>query len=140
MPMSFKIDHENQLIILEAWGVLESSEVIECTRSLYRDGDWGEHYRTLVGLTAVERMNIDYEKMNSVAATTEVSGRARARTGRHALVASNDASFGVARMYEAMVDEKVSRQFRTFRSIAEAQDWLDEIPLPSPAAGISAAN
>ncbi|MBL6946836.1 MAG: hypothetical protein ISR47_09365 [Rhodospirillales bacterium] len=126
--MTFAIDHLNQLIVLSATGVLRASEVIDCTRSLNRDGDWCESYKTLVDMTTVDRMDIGFSEMRSIAATSEMAARTRMRTGRHALVARGDANFGMARMYEAMVDGKLSRQIKTFRKIEDARKWLNEPP------------
>ena len=130
MPMNFSINHLNQLIVMSATGVLRAREVIDCTRSLYREGDWRESYKTLVDMTTVDRMDIDFSEMRSIAATSEIAARTRLRTGRQALVAGSDANFGMARMYEAMVDEKVSQQIRTFRKIEDARKWLNESPRP----------
>ena len=133
MPMAFTIDHDNQRIAVSATGVLLAHEMTDCMRSILRDGDWGESYSMLVDMTRVDRVEADYEEMRNVALTSELSARTRRRTGRHAIVAATDANFGMARMFQTMVEEKVPRQVMTFRNIEDEREWLDEPRFSNPA-------
>ena len=46
--------------------------------------------------------------------------------GPTAIVAHDEASFGMARMYETLCDLAGIRNVRVFRTIVAAQDWIEE--------------
>ena len=79
----------------------------------------------LIDLTAVESMDIDYTDVSRIV-TQNASIATMAVPGVLLAVASpRDHGFALARMWESLV-ERVGWETMTFRSVAQAQAWIEK--------------
>jgi hypothetical protein len=86
--------------------------------------DFGDGYSVLADLTSVEEVPISGA---DVRANVDLEPRLADRIGkaRFAIVAQREYIFGLARMYQAMMEDS-SIDIRTFREIDQARSWLEE--------------
>jgi hypothetical protein len=75
---------------------------------------------------AVDIHLLSTQDLHAVAA--EVVERVDKRgAGRSALVMNRDVDFGMARMYEMMMDGMTALTVRVFRDMHEAESWLEKV-------------
>jgi len=93
----------------------------------------------LVDLSGVRSMDIGYLDVSRIVAQNSTIASIAVPGVLIAVAAPGDHGFGLARMWEALV-ERVGWETMTFRSLAEAEDWIQrrvkekfEIDLATPA-------
>ena len=71
--------------------------------------------------------SFSYDELRDIANFTKQHEEFR-RSGKTALVASTDLTFGLGRMYDTLVEiENLSHSVKVFRPMDEAIKWLGEI-------------
>jgi hypothetical protein len=124
MGYSLDLDSEKRTARFEATGVFTQVEALQVVRDFIDHPGFGAGYSVLADLTSVEevpisgadvRANVDLEK-----SLADRIGKAR-----FAIVAQREYIFGLARMYQAMMEDS-SIDIRTFREIDQARSWLEE--------------
>ena len=130
MPISFDIRRDLSLAIATHEGVVPDEEFLTAYRSLYGSSRFDKSFNLLVDLTRADSSTRSTETLKGFAdfirgqyAGTDVSPKV-------AVVAPENISFGLARMYESFADT-VRWEFRVFREIPDALFWMgleEELP------------
>ena len=118
MPTSYTIDPALQLVTSRLWGAVTEDEVHEHNRKLRSDPAFVPSYRQLVDLSGITEIKVGTKLINETSLDQFF-----APGTRRAFVATEDAAFGMARMY-ALRAEGLGQVIEVFRDPAKAQEWL----------------
>jgi len=118
LPTSYTIDTKNQLVTSRLWGAVTEDEVHEHNRRLRTDPDFVPSYRQLVDLTGITEIKVGTNLINETSLDQFFASGTR-----RAFVASDDAAFGMARMF-ALRAEGLGQVIEVFRDPGKARDWL----------------
>ena len=123
MPYTIKIDRERQRALFKASGTVTQTDAFQSIQDLISHPDFRPGCDVLVDMTEVEEvllMGADIRaKVGFDSALLDAVGAAN-----WAFVAPTDAVFGLARMYQTMM-ETTPINVGTFRDLAAGQAWLD---------------
>ena len=119
MPFFYKIDKERKLVMSTAAGELTKTDVLLLQDQLRGDPDFDPNFSQLSDLTNVTGMHITGAEMKDLAETTAFSP-----TARRAVIAGNDLAFGLARVFEQVLEKKGDQGIRVFRKLEDALDWI----------------
>lgn len=125
MPLEWEPDPETGLLVVQAIGKVAADAYVELWEELIADPRIQPGPRLLADFRRVEVTQTGADVRN-VAAAAERFGDFM-RGGRVGVVATQQASFGLARMYTSLVDA-LDIQIRVFRDYDEARAWLLEPP------------
>jgi hypothetical protein len=134
MPVDWHVDHARRLVLTEAHGTLTGEEMLRYQREVWSRPDVAG-YDELVDMSAVTDAphvpNLAQELAALSATMDPASGRSK-----FAIVAPQQAFYGLARMYETYrgMEERSTKRVGVFRDRAEALGWLADVG-PSPDAG-----
>jgi hypothetical protein len=118
LPAEYQIDVERKLVVSRAWGALTDDDVREHYRALRADPLFDPTYRQLIDMTGITADLVD------ITTKRRESQRQIFTPGvRRAWVASQDYTFGMARMY-AVAAEGQGQNIGVFRARSEAEEWL----------------
>jgi hypothetical protein len=118
LPITYKIDPEQRLVVTRIWGPATEAEVAEHNRSLRTDPQFNPHYRQLADLSGVTEFLVSTKVIQETA-----HDQYFAPGVRRAFVAPDDAGFGMARMF-ALHAEGLGQTIHVFRDRASAEAWL----------------
>ncbi len=131
MPITYKIYHDQQLVVAWCRGHLIGEEFFE-----YQQAAWSRPeisgYHELVDLSEVAELvapNVNrLRQLADLSASMDHPGKA----SRFAIVAVTELQFAMGRMYTAWrnSDHRTSKQAQVFRSLPEALEWLGLKCLP----------
>ncbi len=119
MTAYFKIDKEHRLVMTTVSGVFNVADVLAHQVNLRKDPDFDPSFSQLIDFTHVTRVELKREEVQRVAQESIFSPHSR-----RALLASNDAVFGLARMFEMLRENMGEQGIRVFRNLDEALDWV----------------
>lgn len=122
MPISYRIESPGDLIVVEAIGEVPVEAYVDLWNEMIADERISPGPRILADFRKVEVRRSGAE-VRSVAATVH-RFQAFVEGGRMAVIADQPASFGLARMYESLV-EPTAFEVRVFRDPDEARAWID---------------
>jgi hypothetical protein len=117
-PITYKIDLERKLVVTRIWGAATEDEVAEHNRSLRVDPQFDPHFRQLADMSGVTELLVSTKVIRDTA-----HDQYFAPGSRRAFVASDDAAFGLARMF-ALHAEGMGQTIHVFRDRAAAEKWL----------------
>ncbi len=125
MPIEYRIDHEQRLVIAKGHGVLTLKDILG-----YQEDVWSRlelsGYNELIDMSCVE--HIASPSIEGVRDLAKFSARmdTDVLVSRFAIVAPSDLAFGLGRMYEAYrsLNERSTKQVGVFRSLDEALAFL----------------
>lgn len=118
MPAEYLIDIERRLVISRAWGALTDDDVCEHYQALRADPLFDPTYRQLVDMTGITK------DLVGISTKQQASQNQIFAPGvRRAWVASQDYTFGMARMYAVSAESK-GQSIGVFRDRSEAEAWL----------------
>lgn len=115
-------DQRNDLIIHRISGQVTGDEIIQRIKE-----DLNESFcqSMIWDFTQADMQTLSVEKLHQVLAVGKSMADAR-KHGKTAIVAPQDLSFGMGRMYEAFTEiEKFATSNRSFRNLEQAMQWLD---------------
>jgi len=120
--MTYAIDHEARLVRIVGDGRLTDQEMLECISALREDPRLEPDMNTLSDMREIE---VAFTQ-RGVSAMIDVMERTASRrsSARAAIVVSTDVAFGMGRMFELQVDERVAPTVRIFRDLLAAREWL----------------
>src|SRR5262245_9328203 len=100
MPIEYRIEPENRMVVVRAYGVLTDTDVFNYQRDVWSRPEV-EGFNELIDMNAVER--IDLPSTDRVAALAMMAAKMDTpyHPSKFAIVASNDVSFALGRMYQA---------------------------------------
>lgn len=105
-------------------GTLNDADLIGAYASLLRDPDYDHGADDLVDLRAVEHLGITETGLKSIVSLFAPVDQLGIPT-RLAIVAPGDAVYGVSLMYQTLRGENVPEQVKVFRTMEEADEWLN---------------
>jgi hypothetical protein len=124
MPIEVEVRHEAMGVIYHCCGAMVIDDFFTANQSFLATPDEIHKWRyTLIDLTAVETMDINYNDVSRVV-TQNATIAANAVPGVLLAVASpRDHGYALSRMWGALV-ERVGWETMTFRSVADAESWI----------------
>jgi hypothetical protein len=124
MPIEVEVRHEATGVIYHCCGAMVIDDFFTANQSFLATPDEIRKWRyTLIDLTAVETMDINYNDVSRVV-TQNATIAANAVPGVLLAVASpRDHGYALSRMWGALV-ERVGWETMTFRSVADAESWI----------------
>lgn len=131
MPVVYEFDHANRRIHTRCIGPVSLQEVLQHFVDLIRDPNAPEWLDVL----------LDLSEMTSLPTTGELSAvatqiaRVSPRVQFHncAIIASDDALFGMSRVF-GVLSENYFAATRVFRTADAGMKWLDSLMVPPPGA------
>jgi hypothetical protein len=118
LPATYEIDPQRRLVTSRLWGAVTDGEVYEHNRVLRSDPHFDPTYKQLVDLSGVTEIAVTTSMINE----TSLDQFFEPGT-RRAMFASDDAVFGMARMF-ALRAESVGQTIQVFRDEKLAREWL----------------
>lgn len=118
MPFHLTVDPQRRLVHTEARGELSAAEIREHQRQLLAHPDFEPAFDQIADLSQVTDFVGDSSELIEIARVEIFEP-----TARRAIIASRDHLFGLVRTYEILHENR--SQVRAFRSLAEAQAWLN---------------
>ena len=118
LPAEYLIDVERKLVTSRAWGALTDDDVREHYEALRADPLFDPTYRQLVDMTGITEDRVD-----TATKRRESQNQIFVPGVRRAWVASQDYTFGMARMY-AVAAENQGQNIGVFRARSDAEEWL----------------
>ena len=118
LPAEYQIDVERRLVTSRAWGALTDDDVREHYQALRADPLFDPTYRQLVDMTGITEDRVD-----TATKRRESQNQIFVPGVRRAWVASQDYTFGMARMY-AVAAENQGQNIGVFRARSDAEEWL----------------
>jgi hypothetical protein len=123
MPISYHLRPEEKLVVLIHDGFVTNGEFKSFYKSLYEDNQFDLSFNMLVDLRQAESSVRSAETLQESAEFMKRQYESTTATPKVAVVAPEDISFGLARMYEAF-SEEVPWEFEVFRATDAALAWL----------------
>lgn len=125
MPVTYRIDREQNRILTRCTGETTLREVLSHFDELEIDPDCPPHADVLLDLSAIETL----PNVGQIRAAAERAGDASRKVGfgACAVVVGSEAWFGMARVFEAFTEPYFART-AVFRSVDAAEAWLDGAP------------
>ncbi len=123
MPIKYQLKPDERLVILIHVGAVPDDEFLSFYKALYEDSRFDKSFNILVDLRQTESSVRSSATLNDFADFIRkqyVSTTARPKV---AVVAPEDISFGLARMYETFSAD-VPWEFSVFRAADAALAWL----------------
>lgn len=118
MPATYEIDPQHRLVTSRLWGAVTDQEVFDHNSRLRGDPRFNPTYQQLTDLTGVTEIGVSTGTINETSLDQFF-----APGTRRAIVATDDAVFGMARMF-ALRAESVGQTIQVFRDEQQARDWL----------------
>ena len=119
MPASYEIDVVERVVTTCFWGVVTDDEVSEHDKRLRSDPNFNRAYRQLVDMSGITKPAVTSRMIFEAALDHFFEPGSR-----RAIVATDDAVFGLARMY-ALHSERVGQTIEVYRERAPAEEWLN---------------
>jgi hypothetical protein len=121
MKLETQIDTEVGIRRHRVTGPLDTGAIADALRELRARPDYDPSLPALWDLRDAE-IDVSAEEVRRLADVVAGLGRLPVRT---ALVVSRPAAYGLARMYDQLVESKAFREGAVFYSLEEALAWLD---------------
>jgi hypothetical protein len=132
MAVTYQIDQAKCRIHTRCVGAVTLDEVQQHFADLVRDPECPEHLDVLLDLSEITSLPTSSQLS---AVTTEIARvRPRVQFDGCAIIASRDAVFGMARMFEVFA-ERYFRATRVFRAVDEGTRWLELEPVARSSGG-----
>jgi hypothetical protein len=119
MPACYKIDKERRLVMSTAYGVVTRQDLQNHQEALLVDPDFGKTFSQLADFTRMTRMEVTAADVRVLAAKNVFAPEAR-----RAFIASDEAAFGLSRMFEILRAAKGEEGIRVFRTVEEGFAWI----------------
>ena len=118
MPASYEIDPQRRLVTSRIWGAVTDTEIFDHNQKLRTDPRFDPSYQQLVDMTGITEIGVSTSTINE----TSLDQFFEPGT-RRAFVATDDAVFGMARMF-ALRAEGLGQTIQVFREEGRAREWL----------------
>jgi hypothetical protein len=121
MPFNSIIDVNRRLVVTTGTSILNGDEGLRCCEQLKKRPDFDPAFNQQLDPTSATRFDATSVQVQAIAAQ-----RLFSRESRRAIVASQPAICGLARMYESYrALTEVGERIRVFNELGEALEWLD---------------
>lgn len=118
MPATYHIDPARRLVVSTFMGNVSDAEVEKVIAAMASDPAFDPRFNNLVDARAVTDLAI-----TTPAIRQSAERELFAESSRRAFVVSDDAAYGVARMFQSL-DVHGGERVGIFRDLAEAERWL----------------
>jgi len=122
MPITHRFDASLNVLFVEMHGILTDQDILQYAKVATTDTEVPGPYHELIDVREVQVPEASTDSLRRVAATFRDAERA-AEGVKIAFVASSDAAYGIARMYQAFRTGSQAA-FHVFREMGEARSWL----------------
>jgi hypothetical protein len=119
MPACYKIDKERRLVMSTAFGVVTRQDLQNHQETLLADPEFGNAFSQLADFTRMTRLEVSAADVRALAAKDVFGPEAR-----RAFIVSDDAAFGLSRMFEILRAAKGEEGIRVFRTVEEGFGWI----------------
>ncbi len=127
MSVLHLVNSVNRVVITRCSGVVSRTEIEASFAELRKHPDFKPEFHQLADLSEVSNLDLHFADMEVIRRDDPFSRKAR----RAVVAPGSGTTFGLARMYQSMVD---SAEFEVFQSMADAIVWLGfEITTLQPA-------
>jgi hypothetical protein len=123
MEYRIRIDAGLPYLLIELTGDFDVRALEKCYREFLSHPSWKTGMDILWDCRRCSLVSLAESDMRIIGKMTEKYRDARG-AGKAAWVVGKDVDFGLSRMFEIINEEKVVFQFRVFRSLAQARDWI----------------
>ncbi len=129
MPITYRFDASLNVLFVEMHGIITDEDLLQYAKAATTDTEIPRLYHELIDLREVQVPEASTDSLRRVATTFQDAERTP-ESVKIAFVATADAAYGVARMYQ--VFRASSRAaFHVVRKMGEARDWLGLPPEPN---------
>jgi hypothetical protein len=122
MPITYRFDASLNVLFVEMHGIITDEDLLQYAKTATTDTEIPRPYHELIDLREVQVPEASTDSLRRVAATFRDAERAPEGV-KIAFVASSDAAYGIARMYQAFRTDSPAA-FHVFREMGEARNWL----------------
>ncbi len=129
MPITYRIDEGRKLVVTTVGGPLSEAEIHAHAAAVERDPRVGTSDRSIVDITESAKPCFGGKVISELAMTAQALGQLLSAR-RVALIASTDAGYGLARVFQGFREGTGDGEMRVFRSRPEAEAWLELKPDP----------
>jgi hypothetical protein len=122
MPITSHIDHAKDLASFTATGNITPDEVIAMVQMFYDQPT----KNVLWDLTAASELNFQSDELRKIASYPQRVESTFRINGKTAIAAPQDLTYGLSRMFQSFSEfNSVPFEVMTFRTMEEAEDWLE---------------
>lgn len=126
MAITFSVNHENGYFISKYIGKVTAEEIIDSYTKYFNSKEWSHELNELVDHSDLDGSMLSVDSMTNVAIFSEsFYKKQNISIVKTAIYAPNDLSFGLSRMYDALVDDSPEK-VAVFRELEKAKLWLSE--------------
>jgi hypothetical protein len=129
MPISYVIDQVAQRVTLTYFGTVTDADLFAVYEKLYSDPRHRVGMDELADCRPVDKLELTGQGLRDLASRATFSMDSRRVSWRVAVVAPQDAIYGMARMFQSLRDDS-PEEVQVFRDLVSALYWLNQ-----PAAG-----
>ena len=125
MPISVHIDKKARIRFHQISGDVTLDEIMSTLRQLYASADFDADLNVLWDWRSANVGAISFEEAKYI---SDFAGHhwGTSGTSRAAFVVARDEHYGLARMFELLLDSRSSSKVMVFRDLEKALTWLAE--------------
>ncbi|RYG92046.1 STAS/SEC14 domain-containing protein [Loktanella sp. IMCC34160] len=124
MTVSYKIHPNLHLVCVTYSGEVTPDQYLESFDRYLKDPDYAPDLRILMNMTTATGFDIDFKAMFQMVLHQIPHYANRPKGTRAAILAPDDLSFGIGRMYQSLTDGQLPSELAVFRTAEEAFDFL----------------
>lgn len=132
MPIRTHIDRAQGIVVFHCHGLVDDDHLVGAWERVFVDPEYEPGMNELVDVRGITELKVTPTGIERLIATVENMEVALPSRYRTAVVADQDAAFGMSRMYE-LLRRDGRENVRVFRRFEEAARWLG-IPADEPSA------
>lgn len=126
MPIQIEVKHRAMGVVYHCQGAVTIEDFFIAGKGFLVTPEEIRKWRySLINLTDVESMDIHYDQVSFIVQQNHQIAAYAVPGVLLAVAAPKDIGFGLARMWEMLV-ERVGWETRTFRSVVEAEAWIQD--------------
>jgi hypothetical protein len=122
MPIKLEYDQNKKILIVAVIGQVTLQEIASALEKIVSSGEYPLNVDALWDLRQADFKSADANLLRSIVELREQHPE-RANF-RLALIAPDDLSYGMMRMYEMLSEWKLSRNLMVFRNYAAGEQWI----------------
>jgi hypothetical protein len=119
MPEEYRIDPAQGVIWSRFWGTMSDADFMTHHARLQADSQYDGNHHQLIDTTEVRSVTLSAQVVGEVANASRFSPDAK-----RAYLVTQDALFGLARMFQLYLNLKGEENIQVFRDRAQALAWL----------------
>ena len=128
MPISYRIDTQDERIIVNLTGSVSLEEIFDTIKNALRDPAFKPGFNVLSDHRGVDRVITPGELESTVSLLIEFAGLLRET--KWAIVTVKPASYGMMRMLEVHA-ERIPMKVKVFKEMDAAEHWLSSSDTPA---------